>query len=341
MKDFLYGKTLAELQEIVTKFGQKNFVAKQITEWLYKKDAVSFSNMSNISLSFREILEKNFQIGITPYIQALTSKDGTKKYLFQYEDNTFVEAVCIFDKERVTLCISTQAGCKMNCDFCATGKQGFKRNLSVNEILNIFRSVDEYGQIKNIVYMGMGEPLDNFFEVKKSLEILCEEYGYGFSARRITVSSAGYLPFLQQFIEQTNVDIAISLHNPIIEQRQKIMPIEKVYSINQVVQILKHFDWSKQRHLTFEYIVFEGLNDKQEHINALARLLNGLNCRINLIPFNTIPNSIYKGTSRKKMILFQQKLSKKGILTTIRVSKGQDIMAACGELSTKQLKKLQ
>ncbi|MDO5760440.1 MAG: 23S rRNA (adenine(2503)-C(2))-methyltransferase RlmN [Bacteroidota bacterium] len=338
-KDYLFGKTLEDLERITEQYGQKKFVAKQISDWLYKKDATSIMEMSNISKSFREVLNKEFFFGITPYVQVLTSKDGTKKYLFQYSEDTFVEAVCIFDKERVTLCISTQAGCKMNCDFCATGKQGFKRNLSTNEILNIFRSVEEYRQIKNIVYMGMGEPLDNFFEVKRSLEILCKEYGYGFSPKRITVSTAGYLPFLEQFLEQTNVDIAISLHNPIPMERERIMPIEKVYSIEKVIKVLRRFDWTKQRHLTFEYIVFEGLNDQDKHINSLLKLLNGLKCRINLIPFNTIPNSIYKGVEREKMILFQQKLNKKGFLTTIRASKGEDIMAACGLLSTKKLER--
>ncbi len=337
MKDYLFGKTLDELEEIVLRYGQKRFVAKQISEWLYKKDVTDFIAMNNISKTLRQALCEDFRIGITPYVQVLTSKDGTKKYLFCYENNTFVEAVCIFDKQKVTLCISTQAGCKMNCDFCATGKQGFKRNLSANEILNIFRSVKEYRQIKNIVYMGMGEPLDNYFEVKNTLDILCKDYGYGFSPHRITVSTAGYKPFLEKFLRETSVDVAISLHNPIAQQRQQIMPIEKVYPISEIIPILKNFDWKRQRHLTFEYIVFKDLNDGTQHINAIAKLLNGLRCKINLIPFNTLPNTIYKGAKKEDMIKFQQQLINKGILTTIRSSKGEDIMAACGLLSGKQL----
>ncbi len=335
MKEYLYGKTLNELQAVVEKYNQKTFVAKQIAEWLYKKNATQIEDMTNLSKSFREQLAKEYSLGLQPYIQVLTSKDGTKKYLFEYADNVFVEAVSIFDKERVTLCISTQAGCKMNCDFCATGKQGFQRNLTTNEILNIFRSIDEFSSIKNIVYMGMGEPLDNYLEVKKSLEILCCSYGYGFSPHRITVSTAGFLPLVEKFLTETDVDVAISLHNAIPEERQNIMPIEKAYPIEKTIRLLKHFDWTKQRHLTFEYIVFDDLNNDARHINALAKLLNGLSCRINLIPFNTIPNTIYKGATKEKMIAFKEALNKKGILTTIRVSKGQDIMAACGLLSTK------
>lgn len=335
MKKYLFGKTLNELQILVENFNQKKFVAKQIAEWLYKKDITKIEDMTNLSKSFREELAKEYSVGLQPYIKVLTSKDGTKKYLFQYSDDVFVEAVSIFDKERVTLCISTQAGCKMNCDFCATGKQGFQRNLTTNEILNIFRSIDEFSSIKNIVYMGMGEPLDNYAEVKKSLEILCSDYGYGFSPHRITVSTAGFLPLLEKFLTETEVDVAISLHNPIPEERQKIMPIEKAYPIEKTIRILKHFDWTKQRHLTFEYIVFDSLNNEPKHVNVLAKLLNGLSCRINLIPFNTMPNTIYKGVTIEQMSNFKNLLNKKGILTTIRVSKGQDIMAACGLLSTK------
>ncbi|MBR1770214.1 MAG: 23S rRNA (adenine(2503)-C(2))-methyltransferase RlmN [Bacteroidales bacterium] len=334
--EYLYGKTLKEIKEICETYNQKPFAAKQIAEWLYKKNADDISQMTNLSLSFRKELSKDYSVGLTPFIKVLVSRDGTKKYLFQYKDNTFVEAVCIFDKERVTLCISSQAGCKMNCDFCATGKQGFQRNLSSNEILNIFRSVEEFNRIKNIVFMGMGEPLDNWQEVKKTLEILCESYAYGFSPHRITLSSAGYLPFLNKFLTETNVDLAISLHNPISSQRKDIMPIEKAYPIEQTVKLLKHFDWTGQRHLTFEYIVFEGLNNKSEHVNELAKLLNGLPCRINLIPFNTLPGTRYCGASDGSMQSFKDKLNKKGLLTTIRASKGQDIMAACGLLSAKE-----
>lgn len=333
---FLYGKTLKELQDICEQFNQKKFVAKQLAEWLYKKDAKEIADMTNISIAFREKLQEHYSIGLSPYINVLTSKDGTKKYLFQYPDNVFVEAVSIFDKDRVTLCISTQAGCKMNCDFCATGKQGFKRNLTSTEILNIFRNIDEYKQIKNIVFMGMGEPLDNWIQVKNTLEILTGEYAYAFSPHRITVSSAGFLPFMQKFLDETEVDVAISLHNPIAEERKEIMPIEKAYPIEQTIKLLKHYNWKSQRHLTFEYIVFDNLNNQARHIKALCRLLNGLPCRINLIRFHTIPNTRYKGVSDEEMIAFRDNLNKKGILTTIRTSKGEDIMAACGLLSTKK-----
>lgn len=337
MKDVLYGKTLKELQEICESFNQKKFVAKQLADWLYKKDAEDIQDMSNLSKSFREQLSEQYSVGLSPYINVLTSKDGTKKYLFQYSEEVYVEAVVIFDGERATLCISTQAGCKMNCDFCATGKQGFKRNLTANEILNIFREIDEFHQIKNIVFMGMGEPLDNWKEVKKTLEVLTSDYAYAFSPHRITVSSSGFMPFMQKFLDETEVDVAISLHNPISEERQEMMPIEKAYPIEKTINLLKHYNWKGQRHLTFEYIVFDGLNNQPRHIKKLCQLLNGLSCRINLIRFHTIPNTPYKGVSDQEMIAFRDALNKKSILSTIRASKGEDIMAACGLLSTKKL----
>lgn len=337
MKPKLYGKTIAELQKICEDYGTKKYVAGQIAQWLYKKGAEDIAAMSNISLGLREKLLQDYEIGLKPYIQVLISEDGTKKYCFEYEQNTYVEAVCIFDKQRVTLCISTQAGCKMNCSFCATGKQGFKRNLTCNEILNIYRKVDEHDKIRNIVYMGMGEPLDNYEELTKSLEVLCSDYGYGFSPRRITVSTAGYIPNLKKFLDNTSVDLAVSLHNAVREERQEIMPIEKAYPIEDVLLLLRQYDWSGQRHLTFEYIVFEGLNNEKRHVKALSKLLNGLPCRVNLIPFNTVPDSPYKGADREQMVRFRDSLALKGVLTTIRASKGRDILAACGLLSTKEL----
>jgi 23S rRNA (adenine2503-C2)-methyltransferase len=339
MKEYLFGKTLEELTVIVKNLNQKPFVAKQIADWLYKKHIEEIESMTNLSLKFRDELKDKYCVGLTKYSNVVTSKDGTKKYLFKYEDNALVEAVTIFDKERVTLCISTQAGCKMNCKFCATGKQGFSRNLSSNEILNIFRSIDEFKQITNIVYMGMGEPLDNYENLKKTIDIFTSSYGYALSPHRLTVSTAGFLPYLKNLLYQTDVDVAISLHNPIAQQRQQMMPIENAYPIEKTIELLKQYSWNGQRHLTFEYIVFKDLNNEQQHIKALCRLLNGLSCRINLIKFHTIPNTEFVGASEKEMIDFRDKLMSKSLLTTIRASKGEDILAACGLLSTKEQSK--
>lgn len=336
-KQSLFGKTLDELKEICKDLSLPSFASKQIANWLYKKQISSIDEMTNLSLSARERLKENYDFGLTPYTDFMLSIDGTKKYLYEYEDNAFVEAVMIPDKDRYTLCVSTQVGCKMNCQFCATARQGFKRNLSTNEILNIIRSIDEYSLLTNIVYMGMGEPLDNYENVVKSIEILTSSWAMAMSPKRITVSTCGYLPRLKDFLDSTQVHIAISLHNMIANEREEIMPIEKAYKIEDVIELLKQYDWSGQRRLTFEYIVFKNLNDDYRHIFALVSNLSDIECRINLIRFHTIPNTIFQQADDKEMIKIRDILTSKGLIATIRASRGEDILAACGLLSTKKL----
>ena len=332
----LFGKTLSELKEICKELSLPAFTAKQIADWLYKKDIRTIEEMTNISLNNRKKLSELYSYGLTQPISCMESEDGTKKYLYKYGDCDFVEAVMIPDKDRVTLCVSTQVGCKMNCQFCATARQGFRRNLDCNEILNIIRSLPEYSDLTNIVYMGMGEPLDNFENVIKSIEVLTADWGFAMSGRRITVSTSGLLPRLKEFLDSTNVHLAVSLHNPIPEERESIMPVEKSFKIADVVELLKTYDWSGQRRLTFEYIVFEGLNNQKRHVLALLRLLDGLNCRINLIRFHTIPNTPFISANEQSMIKLRDDLSSKGVICTIRASRGEDILAACGLLSTKK-----
>ena len=336
-KQSLFGKTLDELKKICENLSLPSFTSKQIADWLYKKEISSIDEMTNLSLNARKKLKENYNFGLTPYIDFMLSKDGTKKYLFEYADNSFVEAVMIPDKERYTLCVSTQVGCKMNCQFCATARQGFKRNLSTNEILNIIRSIDEYSLLTNIVYMGMGEPLDNYENVLKSIEILTSSWAMAMSPKRITVSTCGYLPRLKDLLDSTQVHIAISLHNIIPNERQEIMPIEKAYKIEEVIELLKQYDWTGQRRLTFEYIVFKNLNDDYRHIFSLVSNLSDIECRINLIRFHTIPNTIFKQADEKDMIKIRDLLTSKGLIATIRASRGEDILAACGLLSTKKL----
>ncbi|MBP3253666.1 MAG: 23S rRNA (adenine(2503)-C(2))-methyltransferase RlmN [Bacteroidales bacterium] len=331
----LLGKTKQETDAIIQSLNAPKFASGQICDWIYKKGVTDIESMSNLSAKLRSQLSSEYCIGFVPYLQELISADGTRKYLFEYEDNTFVEAVLIFDNRRVTLCISCQAGCRMNCAFCATGKQGLKRNLTCHEIINIFACLNSKFPISNIVFMGMGEPLDNVLQVKKSISILTQEWGYGMSARRITVSTAGFYPQMKDFLDSTNVDIALSLHNPIAQERMQIMPIEKAYPLNKIVALLKQYNWTGQRRLTFEYIVFKDLNDQQRHVNALAKLLNGLPCRINLIRFHSTGDDKFKGADMQRMKTFQSMLKAKGFNTQIRASKGEDIMAACGLLSTK------
>ncbi|MBR1625728.1 MAG: 23S rRNA (adenine(2503)-C(2))-methyltransferase RlmN [Bacteroidales bacterium] len=347
---YLLGKTFEEIVQIVQEQKLPQYIAKQICEWIYKHDVSDIADMTNLSKKIREFLRTNYSADSIPYSKEVISKDSTRKYLFRYDNNVFVEAVLIFDKKRATLCISSQAGCRMNCSFCATGKMGLIRNLTAFEIINIYRTLNNRlaeinatkreenspSSISNIVFMGMGEPLDNFEEVIKSLQVLTCDWGYALSAHRITISTCGYIPKLKDFLDTTNVDIAISLHNPISEQRKSIMPIEKAYPITKVIEILKQYDWTGQRHLTFEYICLKNLNCNTPHVNAMAKLLNGLACRINLIPFNTIPDTPYIGATKEEMTIFAEKLKAKGFNVTIRQSKGQDISAACGLLSAKQ-----
>ncbi len=336
-KEQLFGKTIAELQDIVKELKLPQFTAKQIADWLYKKKIASIDEMSNLSKKARALLNQHYVYGLSNYEQVQTSIDGTKKYLFKTQTGHYIETAMIPDKDRATICVSSQMGCKMNCLFCATGKQGWQGNLSANEILNQLRMIDEFKDITNMVFMGMGEPLDNLEEVLKTINILTSDYGFGWSPKRITVSSIGVTPKLKQLLDKSDVHIAISLHNPFAKERSEIMPVEKAYALNEVLDTIKLYDFSRQRRVSFEYIVFESLNDTEKHAEELARILNGIKCRINLIRFHAIPNVPLKTTNEERLLNFQSYLKNKGIMTTIRASRGEDIFAACGLLSTKEL----
>ncbi len=336
-KERLYGKTFNEIKEVVASMGLPKFTAQQISDWLYKKDVNSIAEMSNLSKSTRQLLEERFEMGLNPPISESTSTDGTKKYLYSIGPGKYVEAAFIPEETRNTLCISSQVGCKMACTFCMTGHQKFHGQLSVNEILNQLRSLPEFREVSNIVYMGMGEPMDNLQEVLKSLEILTADYALAWSPKRINVSTIGVLPAVEEFIQKSKAHLAISLHSPFDDERQQLMPMQKAFPIKQVLNILRKYDWSSQRRLSFEYIVFDGLNHSERHVKELARILNGLKFRINLIRFHQIPDSPLKSSDADHILLFQQQLKNKGIITTIRASRGQDIDAACGLLSTKKL----
>jgi 23S rRNA (adenine2503-C2)-methyltransferase len=339
--DDIFGKTLKELQEIIAKLALPKFTARQISDWLYKKHVNSIDDMTNLSKIARVKLSEQYQLGITPPSKVQSSKDGTKKYLFPAGCQRFIEAAYIPDKERATLCVSSQVGCKMGCVFCLTGKQGFQANLTAGQIVNQVRSLPERETLTNIVYMGMGEPFDNLDEVMKSLEILTAEWGYAMSPRRITVSTIGVLPAMRHFIENSQCHLAMSLHAPFHEERLRLMPIENVYPAEDIMALLRSYDFGRQRRISFEYIMFRDLNDTPKHANALARLLNGLRCRINLIRFHPIPDTPLQCSTEQAIESFQQSLLQKGIRTTVRASRGQDIFAACGMLSTKQLVKQQ
>ena len=290
--------------------------------------------MTNLSLKHREALGAEYEVGGVPPVEAMHSVDGTIKYLFQVGEKNFVEAVYIPDDDRATLCVSSQVGCKMNCKFCMTGKQGFTTNLTANQILNQISSLPERDKLTNVVLMGMGEPLDNLDEVLKVLEVLTASYGYGWSPKRITLSSIGLRKGLQRFIEESDCHLAISLHSPIPSQRLDLMPAERAFSITEIVDLLKNYDFSKQRRLSFEYIVFKGVNDSMIYAKELVKLLRGVDCRINLIRFHAIPGVDLEGTDMETMVTFRDYLTSHGVFSTIRASRGEDIFAACGMLST-------
>lgn len=334
-KKKLLGMTLGELKAVATEVGLPAFAAKQIMQWLYNKRVRSIDEMTNLSLKSRAILAEHYTIGCVPPSDEQKSIDGTAKYLFPTENGQQVECVFIPDGERATLCVSCQAGCRMGCRFCMTGRQGFGGNLSTADILNQIYSVPGSELLTNIVFMGQGEPMDNLDAVLKATELLTASDGWAWSPKRITVSSVGVRKGVERFLLESNCHLAISLHNPFPEERLSMMPAEKVYGLEELMTLLKKQDWGHQRRLSFEYIVFGGLNDSERHAKELVRLLAPIECRVNLIRFHQIPNTPYIGATEEKMVWLRDYLTKHGVTTTIRASRGQDIYAACGLLHAK------
>jgi 23S rRNA (adenine2503-C2)-methyltransferase len=340
MKQFLFGKTLSQLEDVVAELSLPGYTSKQIAHWLYQKNVTSIDEMTNLSKTSRILLNEKYDFGLVPPVNVQTSSDGTKKYLFP-SNNAYIESAFIPEKSRNTLCVSSQVGCKMRCLFCMTGKQGLQGQLSANQILNQMRSIPEYEQLTNLVYMGMGEPFDNLEEVMQSLEVLTAVWGYGWSPKRITVSTIGIVPAMKYFIENSSCHLAVSLHSPFETERKLLMPVSHKYSLKNIIDEIKSHDIGRQRRISFEYILFKGLNDTPKHVKELARILNGIRCRINLIRFHEIPNTQLETTDEKRLLEFKEELVAKGITTTIRASRGQDIDAACGLLSTKEMSKKQ
>jgi len=344
--------TLAELKEMAKDLGMPAFTGGQIAQWLYQKHVMSIDEMTNLSKQNRERLKAAYEVGAMAPADGQHSVDGTIKYLFPVrckkrtkaaaatdddsckEGKAFVETVFIPDGERATLCVSCQVGCKMNCLFCQTGKQGWEGNLEAADILNQIYALPEQDKLTNIVFMGQGEPMDNLDAVLRATEVLTADWGWAWSPRRITVSSVGVRDKLKRFIEESECHVAISLHSPLHEQRAELMPAEKAMPIEEVVELLRNYDFAHQRRLSFEYIVFGGLNDSRAHGRAIINLLKGLDCRINLIRFHQIPDVPLHGADEATMERLRDYLTQHGIFTTIRASRGQDIYAACGLLST-------
>ena len=352
-KKRLLGLTPTELKAIVGSLGMPAFTARQIAQWLYVKHVKSIDEMTNISKQNRERLNEEYEVGAMAPIDCQRSKDGTIKYLFpvltalatphslrensqQLTANSqlFVETVFIPDKDRATLCVSCQVGCKMNCLFCQTGKQGWQGNLTTADILNQIYALPEVDRLTNIVFMGQGEPMDNLDAVLQTCDIMTAEWGWQWSPKRITVSSVGVRNKLKRFLDESECHVAISMHSPLHEQRLQLMPAEKAMPLADTIALLKQYDFTHQRRCSFEYICFGGLNDTPLYGREIAKLLEGLECRVNLIRFHEIPNVDLPASDEKRMEALRDYLTAHGITTTIRASRGQDIFAACGLLST-------
>ncbi len=332
----LLGMTLTQLQELCTAEGFPKFTAKQLCDWLYKHRVDSIDRMTNLSLAQRARLQEIAYVGRETPVNCQVSKDGTKKYLFPVLDGQHVEAVYIPDDDRATLCVSCQAGCKMGCRFCVTGQQGFHGSLSAGDILNQLFAIPEFENLTNVVFMGMGEPMDNLDAILAATEIMTATWGLGWSPKRITVSTVGIIPGLRRFLDESQCHLAVSLHNPVTAERQQIMPVEKAYPLNEVLSLLKRYNWSGQRRLSFEYTMFRGLNDDMAHAQQLVDTLRGLDCRVNLIRFHASPNAPFQTSTPSAIAAFESYLNRHGIICTLRASRGQDIDAACGLLAGKK-----
>lgn len=340
----LFGLTMTQLQQICQAEGFPKFCARQISDWLYAKRVDAIAGMTNLSLKNRERLSQIATVERTAPVDCQVSRDGTKKYLFEVtgsgmtQENRYVEAVFIPEDDRATLCVSCQLGCKMGCKFCVTGRQGFHGNLTTAQILNQIVSIPEFEKLTNIVFMGMGEPMDNYDNVLAATEVLTSEWGFGWSPRRITVSSVGITPMIKRFLDESQCHLAVSLHNPFPGQRLEVMPMQKAYPLQATLDLLRLYDWTGQRRISFEYTMFHGLNDTLTHAAELVRVLRGLPCRVNLIRFHSSPDTPFKTSSDRAINAFKDYLNQHGVICTLRASRGQDIMAACGLLAGKAAK---
>lgn len=330
----LIGLTLDGLRQVCADMGMPRFAAGQMARWLYDKRVTSINEMTDLSKKAREALAGSYCIGREAPLTEARSVDGTVKYLFRGAPDRAIECVYIPDRERATLCVSSQAGCKMNCRFCMTGKQGWHGDLSPATIINQVLSIPESRSLTNLVFMGMGEPLDNLDSVLPAIEILTAKWGLAWSPKRITVSTIGRIPQLRRLLDTTRVNIAISVHSPYAEERLGLMPVERAYPVADVLRALRDYDFTGQRRLSLEYIMWDGVNDDLRHADSLARLVRGMEVRVNLIRFHAIPGvDDLRPSPTARMTAFRDRLNALGVTATIRASRGEDIMAACGMLA--------
>ena len=338
--EIVYDYTLNELEELLVEFGFKKFNARQVYEWIYKKAVTDFNDMSNLSKNLRKFLVENFTFSKLLVNENQTSKDGTQKFLFELEDHNFIETVLMRHDYGNSVCVTTQLGCNIGCSFCASGLQKKKRDLEAYEIVQQILKVREITKerVSHVVVMGIGEPFDNYEKTMKFIDIINSPYGLEIGARHITVSTSGIVPKIEQFsLEAKQVNLAISLHAPNNEIRTRLMKINKVYPIEEVIRASKEYVEKTNRRITFEYILLEHINDELKHANELSDLLRGINCYVNLIRYNTVVEFNLKGSSEERANAFYLKLKSRGINTTLRREKGGDIDAACGQLRSKKI----
>ena len=315
----------------------KSFRADQLFNWLYQKRVESFDQMLNIGQETRKLLEDHFYISSLKVADKLQSSDGSIKFRILLNDSNSIESVFLPHKNHNTICISSQAGCAMGCDFCMTAKMGLIRNLDTSEITNqIFTVVKELPEekiIRNIVFMGMGEPFHNYNNLMQALEILTDEHGFNYSHRRITVSTSGLLPKIRRFgFEKIKANLAVSLNGVTNEVRTKLMPVNKTYNLEKLIKACSEFPLESRKRITFEYILIRDLTDSLQYAKSLIRLLHGLKFKINLIPYNSTPGDKYNAPSPEQSRMFQKYLLDHQIIAPLRISKGQDIQGACGQL---------
>lgn len=334
----LIGMNLAELESVAAGCGMPRYAARQMADWLYQKRVAKIDDMTNLSKRARATLAEVYCTGREEPLKRVSSADGTVKYLFRGASDRDVEAVMIPDHNRCTLCVSSQAGCRMNCAFCMTGRQGFHGNLSAAQIINQILSVEESESLTNVVFMGMGEPTDNLDAVVRAIEILTATWGLAWSPKRITVSTVGRPDGIRRLLDMTKVHLALSVHSPFGSERADMMPVERAYPVAEVIELLRGHDFAHQRRLSVEYTMMKGKNDDIRHADALARLLRGTDARVNLIRFHPVPGYDEKAPEAGVMTAFRDRLNALGITATIRASRGEDIDAACGMLAGKEKK---
>ena len=336
----LLSLSLAEIDRFLADLGLEGYRSSQIKRWIFKEGVTAFDQMSNLSKKTKSLLEENSFLSRLKIEKILLSSDGAKKYIFQVDQENTIESVLIPDKSRLTLCISTQAGCSRGCKFCLTGKKGLSRNLTsseiINQVLEVKRDIGKEIRISNLVIMGMGEPLDNFENVKKTVTIMLDREGFDFSSRRITLSTSGVIPGIKDLIESgLNINLAVSLNASSDKKRDVLMPVNRAFPLKELIVMIKNYPLKKRSRITFEYILLGGINDSLEDAENLVRLLKGIKAKINLLNFNPFPGSKFSLSSPGRVLEFQNFLMSKNLAVNLRKSRGIDILAACGQLGGK------